>query len=158
MSGEITVTLDRRGDAPRFHLRSKDGAVPRVMMVVFVEIDSGEPVWVLAPAAFVPLPFTVVPDLTEEDLRELSEAGDIDPIEDLPPSDPRHQNALRERDAAVERSWIPLDAVTYGTVPQAFRQALPADGVAPTLVVGRAYGIQILGQEMSTGHLLFDAG
>lgn len=142
MFGEIQIAVEDAYPA-RFHLR-EEGAPPRVAAVAVVDIQSEEVIWWLVPASFstVQVPFTT--DVTPEDVEALADAEPYDPIEDLPPSDSRHQAAIERRDSINEAAFPVLDSLTIGVVPSGFRQATPGTGVA-ALVRGRAYALTVMG-------------
>jgi hypothetical protein len=155
MFGEIAVTLEAAGPRPRFAFRAPDGALPAVTMLALSDMTTEELIWWLVPAGFVSeLPFTVT-EPAESRIEAFSRSSGLDPIEDLPPSDPRHQRALQEQDAFVHAVLVPLSEVTYGEVPHGFRQARPRGAAAPPLIPGRRYGLLVAGGSDS-GRLVFE--
>lgn len=157
MDPEITITLEAKEPTPRFRLRDADGGVPRVTSITVLDLTSDKPVWWVLPASFnVVLPFEVS-EPSEHAIERLASQADIDPLEDLPPSDPRHQLALRERAELQERTLIPLSVISYGVVPPGFRQALPREGPAPVLRHDGGYAIHAMGASVA-GYLAFQKG
>lgn len=153
---EITIILESTGPMPRFRLRAPDGGVPRVTSVTIVELASEEPVWWVLPAAFAQaetLRFEVS-EPSEHDVARLASQEEMDPLEDLPPTDPRHQRALRERAEIEQATLVPLSTITYGILPEGFRQVLPGEGPAPQLTHDGSYGIHVMGAGVA-GYLAF---
>ena len=143
MLNEIAIVVEGDTDPPRFHL-SEGASVPRIASAAVVDEETEQPVWLLVPESFTAvLPFTIE-EVTSQDVEDLADTQPFDPIEDLPPSDPRHQAAITHRDESNERAFPPLASLTYGVVPPGFRQASPADRVEP-LVPGRAYNLTVFG-------------
>jgi hypothetical protein len=75
------------------------------------------------PEGLVLVPMTFGPT-TDEDLVQLA-ASEIDVLEDLPPSDPRHQRELQRRGRSPQRGRVELRELTYGVVPAGLQQACP---------------------------------
>ena len=154
MDPEIKITLEATESTPQFRLQASDGGVPRVTSVTVLDLASEQPVWWLLPEAFTTaLPFEIS-EPSEQEVAQLASVEEIDPLEDLPPTDPRHQMALRERAELEERTLVPLSSVSYGVVPRGFRQALPEEGPAPLLKHGRAFAIHVMGAGV-VGYLAF---
>src|SRR5262249_27983015 len=139
-----TITIVWEGGAPpRFRL-SEEGSPPRVASVAVLDVELEQPIWWVVPVSFTDLlPFTVE-ETSPEDLNALADEEPIDPIEDLPQSDPRHQAAIPARDVANERAFPVLETLAYGVVPSGFRQASP-NGEVTALIPGRAYSIAVMG-------------
>ena len=150
MFNEIAIVLEDT-DPPRFRL-AEDGSPPPVTSAAIVDIATEQPIWWLVPASFVTvLPFTM--DVSQEEIEALADEEPIDPIEDLPSSDPRHQAAIAARDSANETMFPVLKSLTYGVVPSGFRQVSPENGVN-ALVPGKAYSLTIMGPG-GHGHIAF---
>jgi hypothetical protein len=68
----------------------------------------------------------------------------VDPIEDLPPSDPRRRvaEAHMEDAAHLLRPWV--SSVEYGSLPVGFQQVLPRDSGPVPLCSGRRYRVLVL--------------
>jgi hypothetical protein len=142
MIDEIVVVLEDSRNPPRFRLAEHDSP-PRIVTAAVVDVAAEEPIWSLVPLSFsTVLPFTI-PEVTAEDVADLADQEPVDPIEDLPPSDPRHQEALASR-ARLEENTPALASLTYGVVPSGFRQASPQSGVS-ALVPGRLYHLMVIG-------------
>jgi hypothetical protein len=116
--------------------------------VHFIEPPTGEGRDELDPDEIT---FDPVEDLPPDDPRHqaaLRALMPVDSIEDLPPSDPRHQAALRrmllDQPALMEQ----LDVVTYGVVPPGFVQVHPADGSVVALrgQASYAFSVDALGE------------
>jgi hypothetical protein len=143
MLNEIAIVLEGDTDPPRFHL-SEGASPPRIASAAVVDEETEQPVWWLVPGSFTAvLPFTIE-EVTPQDVEDLADAEPFDPIEDLPPSDPRHKAAITDRDESNESAFPPLASLTYGVVPPGFRQASPEDRVE-ALVPGRAYNLTVMG-------------
>lgn len=155
MDPEIKISLDATDPTPRFRLEAPDGAPPRVTSVTVIDLTSEKPIWWLMPEAFSKVLPLEISEPSEREIDELASGEEIDPIEDLPPTDPRHQLALRERVALEERTQIPLPTLSYGVVPTGFRQALPQGAAAPLLKPGGSYGIHAMGAGVA-GYLAFE--
>lgn len=154
MFAEIAVTLEIVGSVPTFRLRTDKGGVPRITALVITDASNDETIWWLLPESFTSVhPFTIG-EVDEESVQSLAAMDDIDPIEDLPTSDARHQRALAEGAALEDPVLIPLGVVVYGEVPQGFRQCHPTAGPAPPLAPGREYNLVVMGGSDS-GHLAF---
>ena len=156
MDPEIKISLDATEPTLQFRLQASDGGVPRVTSVTVLDIASEKPVWWLLPEAFtVALPFEIS-EPSEQDIDQLASVEENDPVEDLLPTDPRHQGALRERAVLEERTLIPLPTISYGVVPLGFRQALPQGVPAPRLQRGGHFAIHAMGAGVA-GYLAFQA-
>jgi hypothetical protein len=153
---EIAITLDDGSAPARFRLATKEGQPPRVTMLVVVEAATETPVWCLMPVGGERSSGVILTEVTDADIRAFSQEEMQDPLEDLPPSDPRHQWALREHERVQSALLIPVDLVTYGIVPPGFQQAMPERGSAPALKRGSAYVVQAMGGG-DAGHLEFEA-
>jgi hypothetical protein len=139
---EIVIVMEDGRNPPRFRL-GHENAPPRVVGAVIVDPSAEEPLWLLAPASFsTELPYTVV-EATPQEVATLADEEMLDPIEDLAPSDPRHQEALASRASMVESTPI-LASLTYGVVPSGFRQASPRGPVA-ALLPGKPYHLMVIG-------------
>jgi hypothetical protein len=150
----IEIALELTEPSPRFRLMTDKGEIPRLTMLVLTDVATDEPIWWLVPESFTSVhPFSIG-EVDEEAIRSLAAIEDLDPLEDLPPTDMRHRRALAERDALEDATLIPLANVTYGQVPRGFRQTLPAVGPAPALVTGREYCLAVMGSGDS-GHFSF---
>ena len=145
MFNEIVVTMDGQSNPPRFQL-TEGGLRPRVASVAVIDVGAERPVWWLVPASFTAVPFTMG-EVTAEHVDALADGEPIDPIEDLSPSDPRHQEAIAVRESLVS-AFPELGAVTYGVVPDGFRQTTPERGVT-ALVPGQSYNLVVMS---SGGH------
>jgi hypothetical protein len=151
---QIDIALEASGPVPRFRLSTGNGEAPRVTTLVLTDSSADEPIWWLVPQAFTSVhPFTIG-EVDEEAVNSLATMDDLDPLEDLPPSDTRHQRALAEREALEDATLIPLASVTYGQVPPGFRQSHPPAGPPPALVPGREYCLAVMGGSVS-GHFSF---
>jgi hypothetical protein len=145
MMDEIAIRLVQAGPRPSFALEVGLQA-PRVATVAVTDLGTDRPVWWLVPESFhAVLPFTLG-EVSKEDVEHLADAEPLDPIEDLPPSDPRHKAALRDRDPSNESVFPRLGAFTYGVIPARFRQAAPEGGV-DLLAKGRRYAVVVMGPE-----------
>jgi hypothetical protein len=142
VSSPIAIVIDDTGNPPRFRLTEGDSA-PRITSAVVVDMSIEKPIWWLVPASFTAVHSFTVADVTAADVDALADAEPLDPIEDLPPSDPRHKAAIAERDALETASPL-LGSLTYGVVPPGFRQASPETGLV-VLVPGRSYGLTVMG-------------
>jgi hypothetical protein len=139
---EIAIVVDE-GNPPRFDL-TEGGSPPRLATVAVVDIDTDEPIWLLVSDSFTTvLPFTIH-EVTPEEVDARADEEPIDPIEDLPPSDPRHREAIAARDSVNDAAFPVLGTLTYGVVPPGFRQASPGAGVV-ALVPGRSYNLFVMG-------------
>jgi hypothetical protein len=139
---EIAIAVEE-GNPPRFSL-TESGSPPRLATVAVVDVDTEQPIWWLVPASFAAvLPFTT-DEITAEEIDALADAEPIDPIEDLPPSDLRHREAIAVRDSVNDAAFPVLGTLTYGVVPPGFRQASPEAGIA-ALVPGRSYTLTVMG-------------
>ena len=153
MTDEIVVVLEEGGKRPRFRL-AEDGSPPRITSAAVVDVAADQPIWWLVPASFsVALPFTVE-EPTAAEVDDLADDTSVDPIEDLPPSDPRHQDALAVR-GRMNESSPQLASLTYGVVPEGFRQASPESGIT-ALLPGRVYHLTVIGPG-GHGSLAFEA-
>src|SRR5262245_37242355 len=117
MEHEIIVTLEATEPAPRFRFALPNGSEPRLTTIIVRAMSEADPLWWLMPSAFelVPSAFEHMSDApieivepSEAEMEELAARAELDPLEDLPPDDPRHQAALRTRDELVERTQIPV--------------------------------------------------
>jgi len=142
---EIAIKLVQAGPQPSFALEVGLQA-PRVSSVAVTEIGTDRFVWWLVPESFNAVPPFTIGEVSKEDVENLADAEPLDPIEDLPPSDPRHKAALRERDLSNESVFPRLGALTYGVIPARFRQAAPEGGV-DLLSKGRRYAVVVMGPE-----------
>lgn len=154
MFREIAIVLEAGGAAPRFRLAAADGAAPKVMMVALSDASTEQPIWWLVPAGFTSVQPITIEEVDDADVEGLADLDEVDPLEDLPPSDPRHIQALEQRERESSGILISLPTVTYGEVPPGFRQALPDSGPAPALVHGRDYVLTVMGGG-DAGHLPF---
>lgn len=142
MIEQIVIVLEDSSSRPRFRLGERDSP-PRIVGAAVLDAAAEAPMWALAPASFsAELPFTI-PEVTTESVAELADQEPVDPIEDLPPSDPRHQEALESRSRLLESTPF-LASLTYGVVPSGFRQVSPQSGVS-VLVPGRLYHLMVIG-------------
>jgi hypothetical protein len=139
---EIEVVLEDAGYPPRFRL-AEEGVAPRIASVAIVDPVLEETLWWVVPTSFNSIAATVE-EVTEEDVDELADAEPIDPIEDLPPSDPRHRAAIEARDRLSETAFPELQQFTYGTVPPGFKQVKPT-GMPFTLTPGKQYALAVIG-------------
>jgi len=140
---EIVITVEDDGNPPRFRL-AEDDAPPRLASAVVTELGVEAPIWWIVPAAFsVAFPVTAE-EITPEEVEDLADSEPFDPIEDLPPSDPRHRAAIEGRDQVNDRAFPVLGSLTYGIVPTGFRQAATQADIA-ALVPGRSYGLTVIG-------------
>jgi hypothetical protein len=160
MEHEIIVTLEATEPAPRFRFALANGSEPRLTSIMVRGEAETEPLWWLMAGDFVHVPsagFEIV-EPSEAEIEGMAASAGLDPLEDLPPDDPRHQAALRARDELVESTQIPLRTLSYGTVPSGFRQGMPASGPAPELVRGGRYTIHVCGRGLSDyGSLEFES-
>lgn len=155
MRGEVAITLEVGGPVPQFGLSRPDGSPPRIVTIGVADMAAEEPLWWLVPASFTSVfPFTVG-DVSEAEVDALAAGDYIDPLEDLPPSDPLHQWAVRQREDVEQRVFVSLRTLTYGIVPMGFRQAVPQHGPPPPLIPGREYAVQAMGLDMDAAHLVF---
>ena len=141
MFNDIAIIIEK-GNPPRFRL-AEDGAAPRITTAAVMDMEAERPVWWLVPSSFTEV-HSFTTDVSSEEVESLADAEPFDPIEDLPPSDPRHQEAIAMRDLANEHMSPILEWLTYGVVPSGFRQAAPDGDVAP-LVRGRSYSLSVMG-------------
>lgn len=154
MFAEIEIVIETSGATPRFRFSTGNGETPRVTTLVLTDSATEELIWWLVPEGFTSVhPFTIG-EVDEEAVKSLATMDELDPLEDLPPSDLRHQRALVEREALEHATLIPLASITYGQVPPGFRQSHPAAGPAPALVPGREYCLAVMGGSDS-GHFSF---
>jgi hypothetical protein len=153
--GEISITIAISRPAPRFRLTGLNGGVPRVTFLVVTDVPTQEVVWWLVPPGFVSVAPFRVGEVDERAVPALAASDELDPIEDLPPSDPRHQRGHKERESLERNVLIPLGAVTYGEIPPGFRQARPETGHAPALVPDREYVLMVMGSDGDAGHCPF---
>ena len=154
MFADIEITLELVDSKPTFRLRTGKGDVPRVTMVAVTEVSTDETQWWLVPQSFTEVhPFTIG-EVDAASVESFAAMDDIDPIEDLPASDPRHQRALAETAALEEAVLIALPTFVYGEVPPGFRQGHPTEGPAPPLAPGREYHLLVMGGS-DAGHLAF---
>jgi hypothetical protein len=87
-----------------------------------------------------------IEDLPPSDPRhQAALRGPIDPIEDLPARDPRHQDALRRLRIDQLALRQPLAVVTYGVVPAGFREVYPGDGPPQALSASSSYVVFVDG-------------
>jgi hypothetical protein len=173
MSGDIGIVVESRANPPRFRLAATGGSVPAVAFAVVTDSATLLPLWCIAARRYQEevgvhfiepstgeardeldpdeLTFDPVEDLPPDDPRHqaaLLALVPSDSIEDLPPSDPRHQAALRrmllDQATLMER----LDVVTYGVVPPGFVQVHPPDGsvVALRAQTSYAFSVDALGE------------
>ena len=154
---DITIIINGGEPGPRFRLLAPDGGVPRITSVTVLDLGSEQPIWWLLVDAFSEAMSFEIVEPSEADIEQLASIDEIDPLEDLPSTDPRHRRALQERDEFEERTLILLGDVTYGVVPAGFRQVLPQVGPAPSLKGGGSYGIHVMGAGMA-GYLPFEGG
>jgi hypothetical protein len=161
----IAITILSTSFPPTLRVASAGAGEAPLAQLIVSAADSGAPVWwIVAQAwadavAFHPMWVDVTPDDSEDEPPKFQDYG-LDPIEDLPPSDPRHQAALRGsidpledlpatdplHQEALRRLRIdelalrqPLGVVTYGVVPEGFRQVHPAEGAVPVLTALSSY-------------------
>jgi len=154
MDPEITISLEMTEPTLQFRLQASDGGAPRVTSVTVLDLASQQPVWWLLPEVFSEtLPFTIA-EPSEQEIDQLASIEEIDALEDLPPTDPRHQSALRERVVLADGTQVPLSSIAYGVVPPGFRQALPQDAPAPLLRRGGSFAIHAMGAGVA-GYLAF---
>jgi hypothetical protein len=151
---EIAITLEVVGAAPRFRLATDQGGIPRLTALAITDGSTGETMWWLLPESFTSVHSFTIDEVDAESVQSLAAMDDIDPIEDLPASDARHQRALAEAAALEDATLVPLGVVVYGEVPQGFRQCHPTEGPAPPLSPGREYNLMVMGGS-DTGHLSF---
>ena len=156
MSDHIFVVLVTTVPVPTFTLRDALGSRPRVGSVAVVDVATEQVVWWVLPAAFTASHRFALHEPDEEEIQQLAASAEIDPIEDLPPGHPRHQEAVRTMERVAEQSVAPLPTLTYGVVPEGFRQVTPDQGPAPHLVPGRTYGLQVARGD-AAGYLTFEA-
>jgi hypothetical protein len=142
VSTPIAIVIDDKGNPPRFRLAQGDSA-PRITSAVVVDMSTEKPIWWLVPASFTAVHSFTSADVSAADVEALADAEPLDPIEDLPPPDPRHRAAIAQRDALETASPL-LGSLTYGVVPLGFRQASPETGLV-ALVPGRSYGLTVMG-------------
>ena len=99
----IEITRDLAGPVPTFRLTAGDGAVPKITTLVITDASTEEILWWLAPEGFTSVHSFSIGEVDEEAVKSLAAMDDIDPLEDLPPSDLRHQRALAESACASRR-------------------------------------------------------
>ena len=149
MNHELTVRLEwQAAGQPEFRLTRAAGVAPRIASVSVASVTATteeDAAWSLVASSFEVLAFTVS-EPTEEDIDWLASAEPFDPLEDLPPSDPRHQQAIRLRDSSDSMAVPVLENLVYGLVPDGFRQTAPQGAAAP-LVPGQSYRIFAIGPE-----------
>jgi hypothetical protein len=154
MFADIEIALEVAGSKPTFRLTTGQGRVPRVTILAITDSSTDETIWWLVPDSFTSVhPFTIE-EVDKQSVESLAAMDDVDPLEDLPPSDVRHQRALAENAALQEAVLIPLGTLVYGEVPRGFRQAHPTEGPAPSLVRGHEYHLAVMGGS-DTGHFSF---
>jgi hypothetical protein len=155
MSEAITITADP-ATPTRFRFTGHGGRSARLMSVTFVDAARGEPIWAVFPfsSRSVVLPFTA--DVDDEEVQAVLEDASRDPIEDLPPTHPEHQRALEALMTAEEALLVPLSEITYGVVPEGFRQMYPMDGPPPALVSGTSYTLHVCGPRMAVSTFTFE--
>ena len=145
MFADIEITVELVDPKPTFRFRTEKGGVPRITAVVVSEASTEETVWWLLPQSFTEVHPFEMGEVDAESVERFAAIHDIDPIEDLPASDARHQRALAERAALEEAVLIPLPVLVYGEVPSGFRQCHPTEGPAPPLAPGREYHLLVMG-------------
>jgi hypothetical protein len=148
-------------------LVSPGGGAPQLAQFRVTEEQSNRPVWwVVAQAwadavSFQPVWFSTSDETDLEDDLEDADYGP-DPVEDLPPSDPRHQEALvgledpiedlpasdPRHQAALRRLHTDelalrqaLGFVVYGVVPPGFREVCPGSSGPEVLSSGLRYAV-----------------
>jgi len=166
MDDTIGITLLSGAFPPTFRFALADGREPAVTQVILSDARSHRPVWWIVSQrwaealSFQPM---WIEAGTNSDIQSVDAQGSddiVDPIEDLPPSDPRHQAALQARldpiedlpagdprhQSALQRLRIdeialrqPLAVVTYGVVPPGFRDVYPGNRKPPTLSAATSY-------------------
>jgi hypothetical protein len=173
MSGEIGIVVESRANPPRFRLAAAGGGVPAVAFAVVTDPATFRPLWCIAARRYHEevgvhfiepstregrdeldpdeITFDPVEDLPPDDPRHqaaLLALRPSDPIEDLPPADPRHQAALRRMLLDEATLMERLDVVTYGVVPPGFVQVHPTDGavVALRAQIPYAFSVDALGE------------
>jgi hypothetical protein len=168
MSGEIGIVVESRADPPRFRLTAAGGGVPAVAFAVFTDPETFLPLWCIAARRYheeVGIHFI---EPSNGEARDELDPDEItfDPVEDLPPHDPRHQAALLaltpgdstedlpssdpRHQAALRRMLLDeatlmerLDVVTYGVVPPGFVQVHPPDGDVVALQARTSYAFSV---------------
>jgi hypothetical protein len=160
---EIEIVVEPAQPWPRFRLSAAGGTAPLLTHVTVSEAGS-RVVWCVATVRYsdeVGLAFVEfdggpeppederldpLEDLPPSDPRhEAALQARLDPIEDLPPSDPRHRAALRRMQVDEDELQAPLERLEYGVVPPGFRQVHPPRGQAPPLVRGASYLVSAVG-------------
>lgn len=166
MGEQVTITLLLAESPLAFQLAGPKAREAEVAQLVVSDASSGQPLWWIVSqpwaeaVSFKPMWLEIVPeadaehdgppqfddeldpieDLPPSDPRhQAAIRGPVDPIEDLPASDPRHQNALRR--LAVDELGLrqPLSRVVYGVVPNGFREVVPGSERPPALVESASY-------------------
>ncbi len=167
MNGEIGIVVESDTNPPRFRLALAGGGIPGVAFAVVTDPSTFLPLWCIAarryqeevgvrfiePSTDDPddtdtdeMTFDPVEDLPPDDPRH--QAGLValmptDPIEDLPPSDPRHQAALHRMLLDEATLMEGLEVVTYGVVPPGFVQVHPPDGSVVPLQAQTSYAFSV---------------
>jgi hypothetical protein len=109
------------------------------------DIDADQLIWRLVPVSFASEALITIGAVLPAEMNESADEEPLDPIEDLPPSDPRHLAAIEERHRLVTAFPV-LESLTYGIIPPGFRQATPGPA-APALVPGRSYSLSVMGPD-----------
>jgi hypothetical protein len=181
MDSPIEITLLSTTPDLTFRLATGEGGTPQVAQFIVSDVLTRRPVWWLVSRAwadavsFRPMWIDFLPDSAPETRTDSGFDNEVDLIEDLPPSDPRHQAALRgpvdpiedlpasdaRHQDALRRLDIdtlglrqPLALVTYGVVPSGFREAYPGTGAPRATTGGGSYVLFVDGL-ISEGKMAF---
>jgi hypothetical protein len=170
MDDTIAVTLVSAASPLAFRLAELGGGEAQVAQLIVSDAASGAPVWWIVSqpwaeaVSFTPAWIDVTANPDAEPVPDALDDDAIDPIEDLPPSDPRHQAALRgtvdpledlpvsdpRHQDALRRLRVdelalrqPLALVTYGIVPPGFREVYPGTGDPQPLSTSSSYVVLV---------------
>ena len=144
MNGEIGIVVESDTNPPRFRLALAGGGIPGVAFAVVTDPSTFLPLWCIAARRYqeeVGVRF-IEPSTNDADDTDTDEMT-FDPVEDLPPSDPRHQAALHRMLLDEATLMEGLEVVTYGVVPPGFVQVHPPDGSVVPLQAQTSYAFSV---------------
>jgi hypothetical protein len=149
---EIDIRVSKVHRQLVFTLSSRSGSPPRVEGVTVFDLELERTCWMLLPSARAGKAETWEQRMSAAGLRV---PQGVDPIEDLPPTDPRYRIAEHHMLDMVEQGRVELSSLVYGVVPPGFAQITPDESSAMALEAGHRYEITISGEE--PGSLVFAA-
>jgi hypothetical protein len=131
----MKITLDAAAKSPIFRFEGRADEPARVLQIRITKVGASEPSWLLGPIGSFMQEMAAVHILTPEEAERADQLGSFD--------------FNGELGAAVDAFGVPVTAVTYGVIPDGFKQEGPLRHLEPN----RLY--QLLAMGTTLGELEF---